>query len=106
MLPPVPSLESYGLNPETGFLPAELPLTRLPEAYAQWEFIIDNIHSLLLTKRLREAVSALPTLSTEHLHTEAEWRRAYVVLAFMLHAYVWGGARPAEVCFFQPVTSR
>lgn len=98
MLPPVPSLEDYGLNPETGFLPPELPLTSLPPAYEQWEFIIDNLHSLLLTKRLREAVDKLPTLSTENLHTEPEWRRAYVVLAFMLHAYIWGGARPAEVC--------
>ncbi|KAL1957278.1 hypothetical protein VTO42DRAFT_6184 [Malbranchea cinnamomea] len=96
MLLPVPALADYGLNPETGFLPADPPLRCLPPAYASWEAIISNLHPLLLSRRLREAVQAMPLLSTDHLQSEPEWRRAYVVLAFMLHAYVWGGDRPAD----------
>lgn len=98
MLPPVPSLESYGISPEHGFLSSELPLEVLPDLYyAKWEAVVANLQPLLLSKRIRPVIDGLPVLSTEHLHTDAEWRRAYVVLVFMLHGYVWGGDRPAEV---------
>ena len=57
MIPPVPELEDYGLDPETGFLPAELPLERLEDIYyAPWERIMDRFHGLLRAGRLREAV--------------------------------------------------
>lgn len=70
----------------------------LPDLYyAKWEAVVANLQPLLLSKRIRPVVDRLPILSTEHLHTDAEWRRAYVVLVFMLHSYVWGGERPAEV---------
>jgi hypothetical protein len=36
-------------------------------------------------------------LSTSYLREEPEWRRAYSILGFILHAYVWGGTKPAEV---------
>lgn len=97
MLPPIPHLEDYGLSGGNGFLPAEPPLEILPPFYAKWESIVRNLQPLLLSKRVRAAVEALPILSTSNLQSEAEWRRAYVVLVFMLHAYVWGGDRPAEV---------
>ncbi|KAJ5668597.1 uncharacterized protein N7477_007167 [Penicillium maclennaniae] len=97
MLPPVPSLEDYGISPEHGFLSPESPLEVLPDPYyAKWEAIAANLQPLLLSKRLRGLVDRLPVLSTAHLQTDAEWRRAYVVLVFMLHGYVWGGDRPAE----------
>jgi indoleamine 2,3-dioxygenase len=98
MLPPVPSLAAYGISPEQGFLSPEPPLECLPDLYyAKWEAVVANLQPLLLSKRIRPVVDRLPILSTEHLHTDAEWRRAYVVLVFMLHSYVWGGDRPAEV---------
>lgn len=99
MLPPVPTLSDYGLSPDNGFLPSEHPLHTLPDSYyAKWEAVVANLQPLLLTRRIRETVDRLPTLSTAYLHTENEWRRAYVVLVFLLHGYVWGGNRPAEVC--------
>jgi indoleamine 2,3-dioxygenase len=98
MLAPIPRLEDYGLSPNTGFLPAELPLQRLPHpAYDKWERIINNFQSLLLSKRLRTVIDRLPVLPTSHLETEPEWRRAYSMLAFMAHGYIWGGEKPSEV---------
>lgn len=99
MLPPIPALEDYGINPEHGFLPPALPLESLPDPYyAKWESVIDNIQPLILSRRVRSIIDRLPVLSTSFLHTDEEWRRAYVVLTFMLHAYVWGGDVPEEVC--------
>ena len=98
MLPPF-SLEEYGISPEYGFLPSKPPLNCLSNAYyAKWESIISNLQPLLLSKRIRTMIDGLPVLSTRHLHDEPEWRRAYVVLVFMLHGYVWGGDRPVSVC--------
>lgn len=98
MLPPVPTLSDYGISPERGFLPSELPLEILPDPYyTKWEAIVSNLQGLLLSRRLRQTVDRLPTLSTAYLRTESEWRRAYVILVFILHGYVWGGNRPAEV---------
>ena len=47
-------------------------------------------------KRLREVVDRLPVLSTDRLFGEPQWRRAYSVLSFITHAYIWGGYKPAE----------
>ena len=98
MLPPVPHPEDYGVSPETGFLPPELPLQCLPHpVYDRWERIINNFQSLLLSKKLRPVIDKLPIIPPVHLHSEAEWRRAYSVLTFLAHGYIWGGEEPAEV---------
>ncbi|EEP75385.1 conserved hypothetical protein [Uncinocarpus reesii 1704] len=96
MLPPVPKLSEYGIDAEHGFLPSEPPLTRLPGYYSEWEHVIENLQSLVLSGRLWDTIKRMPTLSTDHLHTAAEWRRAYVVLVMMLHAYIWSGDKPQE----------
>lgn len=98
MLPPIPVLADYGISPEHGFLPPTTPLQALPNPYyAKWESIVSNLQALLLSRRLRSTIDSLPVLSTSYLRTDAEWRRAYVVLIFMLHGYIWGGDIPAEV---------
>ena len=57
MIPPIPELEDYGLDPETGFIPAEPPLERLEDPYyAPWERLMDKFHGLLFAGRLREAL--------------------------------------------------
>ena len=79
------------------FLPQHKPLSLLPHAYyTPWEYLASHL-SILVENGIREAVHALPLLSTDRLATEAEWRRAYVILAHATHAYVWGGDEPAEV---------
>ena len=98
MLSPIPALSEYGISPKHGFLPPETPLDVLPIAYyASWEVIVSNLQALLLSRRLRQAIDRLPILSTSYLQADSEWRRAYVVLVFMLHGYVWGDDKPAEV---------
>ena len=42
-------------------------------------------------------ISQLPTLSTLYLETPPEKRRAYVILSFLAHGYIWGSASPIDV---------
>ena len=97
MLPPVPVLADYGLSPTHGFLPDVLPLTRLPDPYYnKWEAVVANLQALILSKRLRGVIDRLPVLSTIGLEHDAEWRRAYMLLCFMAHGYIWSGDSPSE----------
>lgn len=97
MLPPLPVLSDYGISPTRGFLPEVLPLTRLPDPYYnKWEAIAANLPALVLSRRLRGVIDRLPVLSTTGLEHDAEWRRAYSLLCFMAHGYVWGGDSPSD----------
>lgn len=84
---------------EHGFLPAGQPLARLSSPYyTPWEDLAVKIPQLIQTRTIREEIQQLPILSTAKLHREEEWRRAYVLLAFLTHAHIWGGTQPEEVC--------
>lgn len=97
MIPSIPVLSDYGISPEHGFLPDVLPLTRLPDPYYnKWEAVAANLQALVLSRRLRGVVDHLPVLSTVGLEHDAEWRRAYSLLCFMAHGYIWGGDQPCE----------
>lgn len=103
MLPSLPNLHDYDISPHNGFLPDEIPIDVLPDRYYEpWETVARNFQSLILSKRLRQIVDALPVLSTDLLLTEAEWRRAYSLLGFIAHAYVWGGITPSDVSLTYP----
>lgn len=98
MLAPIPNILDYGISATRGFLSPDIPLSRLPSAYyTPWESVISNLQPLILSKRLRSVIDRLPILSTSHLKEEAEWRRAYVILAFLAHSYIWTGLTPAEI---------
>ncbi|KAI4164430.1 MAG: hypothetical protein LQ342_002077 [Letrouitia transgressa] len=98
MIPEVPVLGDYDLSQEYGFLPADLPLEILPDPYYnKWEAIVANLQALILSKRLRGIVDRLPALSTSRLQHPAEWRRAYVLLTFIIHSYIWGGDKPEAI---------
>ncbi|KAI8162936.1 Indoleamine 2,3-dioxygenase [Colletotrichum sp. SAR 10_70] len=91
------SFEKYAIT-QNGFLPADAPLKVLPNSYyAPWEKIIQHLPQLLKAGKLRREVDALSVLSTDKLMNEAEWRRAYVILTFFTHAYVWGGEKAEEI---------
>ncbi|RGP71787.1 indoleamine 2,3-dioxygenase [Fusarium sporotrichioides] len=80
------------------FLPEHSPLKHFPDSYYQpWELIVQHLPALIQYNDIRRAVDTLPVLGTDRLKSEAEWRRAYSVLAFLTHAYVWGGEKPAEI---------
>ncbi|CAB4484572.1 Indoleamine 2,3-dioxygenase [Rhizophagus irregularis] len=87
----VPRLEDYDISPSTGFLPSIPPLECLPDSYYEpWETLISMFHNLMLAGRLREYVKRLPILKTDRLKTPEEYRRAFLVLSFIAHGYVWG----------------
>lgn len=99
MLPPIPFLEDYGISEYYGFLPDEAPIEILPDPYyKEWETVVANLQALLLSKRLKRRIDVLPIITASRLRTLPEWRRAYMLLSFMTHAYIWGGDKPQEVC--------
>lgn len=83
-------LSDYDISPETGFLPTQAP-ARLTGCFSQWEGLLDNLPQLIKTKKLRDEVDALPELefNDSTLKNEEEWRRAYVLLCYLSHGYVW-----------------
>ncbi|KAK1570055.1 indoleamine 2,3-dioxygenase [Colletotrichum navitas] len=90
-------LWKYAITPN-GFLPAEAPLKVLSDPYfAPWERVIQHLPETLKAGKLRREVESLPVLSIDKLRNEAECRRAYVILVFLAHAYIWGGKNAAEV---------
>ncbi|GME77022.1 unnamed protein product [Ambrosiozyma monospora] len=94
---PLPNPQDYDVSLKTGFLPEDLPLAELPEYFKPWEKIAKVIPALLLTHRVRSAIDKqVPLLSTANLKTEAEYRRAYSVLGFLAHAYIWGVSEPTN----------
>lgn len=94
----IPRMEDYEVFPNTGFLPSEFPLVKLPQEYYQpWEILVNNLPSLILTKKIRWHIDTnLPILSTDKLKDIPEYRRAYQVLGFLAHAYIWGTDKPTN----------
>lgn len=98
MIPPVPNLEDFGLSPELGFLPDCPPLACLSDPYyAPWESLVANLVPLVKSHKIRDVVDSLPVLSPDGLVSDAERRRAYMILGFFAHSYIWGGANACEV---------
>lgn len=84
-----------------GFLPSKAPLKKLADPYySSWEFVARTLPDLLKLRLLRHVIDGCQILSTDKLQTEEEWRRAYVVLVFLAHGYIWGGEAPSEVSTF------
>ena len=91
------NLARFGVS-RNAFLPETSPPTRLGDAYYNpWEDVAQNLAALIRDGRIRKCIDDLPVLSTDFLADEAEWRRAYSTLAFLSHAYIWGGDEPAQV---------
>lgn len=100
---PTVDLSKFAVT-QNAFLPATSPPTSLSDSYYEpWELIAQHLPALIESNRIRDSVRQLPVLSTDCLVSEAEWRRAYVILAFMAHAYIWGGEKPEQVSSIQAV---
>ncbi|OLL24918.1 Indoleamine 2,3-dioxygenase [Neolecta irregularis DAH-3] len=86
----IPVLENYGLY-SNGFLPASPPLARLINSYYDpWESVMSKFNALLLARRLQGVIEELPVLSTQCLVTLPERQRAFMLLGFLAHGYIWG----------------
>src|SRR5688572_7742386 len=85
-------LSKFDMSSARGFLPEADPLRRLPPAYSPWEDLAGELPKLLMTTHLRKAVERLPGLDILRLTTAAQRERAMMLLSYIGHAYVWGGA--------------
>jgi indoleamine 2,3-dioxygenase len=91
-------LRKFQASVDCGFLPEDRPLTRLPDDYFEpWESAANNLAELISSNQIQARIDTLPVLGVDRLETEADWRRAYSVLGFLAHAYIWGGSAPSEV---------
>ena len=85
----------YGLCARFGFMPASCA-EALPAGFEAWDALAVALPSLNRTGTLRAAVDALPLLRPDALLTEAEARRAYVLLSCAAHSYINGCEVPWE----------
>ncbi len=89
-------LPTMALSPR-GFLPADDPLTRLPEAFDAWERLAAELPKLIAAQRVRQAVRALPEFPVEKLGGEAEWWRAKVLISHVANCYLWADPPVTQV---------
>ncbi|KXH46073.1 indoleamine 2,3-dioxygenase [Colletotrichum nymphaeae SA-01] len=90
-------MKKYAIT-QNGFLPADAPVKVLSDPYySPWETIVHHLPELLKAGKLRQDVKGLPLLSTNKLRSQSEWRRAYVILIFLAHAYIWGGEQAEQI---------
>lgn len=90
-------LPAYQVSLLHGFLPEEpLRPLRHPQ-YRHWEAVSADLPRLIRTRTVQQAILNLPIVGIDQLQDENDWRRAYSVLAFLAHAWIWGsGVRPNE----------
>lgn len=82
-------LENYGLSRKTGFVP-DKPSQRLFKYYDTWEDTLAALPLQLREGTLLKTISQLSVLELDYLRRDSDWQRAYVVLAFLVHAVVHG----------------
>lgn len=51
---------------------------------------MESFNALLLAGRLKDVVDDLPQLSIDQLRNDTQRRRAFLILSFLAHGYVWG----------------
>ena len=77
-------LRTFMVDPDTGFLPSQEPLSRLPYArYHVWEDIANDLPKLLGARlgQARGPLKRMPVISTSKLNSEPELRRAHLLLS-------------------------
>ncbi|PBP22859.1 putative indoleamine 2,3-dioxygenase pyrrole 2,3-dioxygenase [Diplocarpon rosae] len=90
-------LAVFGVSTRNGFLPDYPPLKSLSSSYYEsWEVLLSQLPSLIKTASTRCSVDQLAVLSTAHLISESEWQRAYLILSFFTHAYIWEAGGPSQ----------
>lgn len=89
----LPDLQKFGISETRGFLSGDPPLTTFTDSYfSPWDDLVAPLHANISAGTIRKQVHSLPLLEVSKLSTELEYRRAYVVLAFLVHSYVWAAS--------------
>jgi indoleamine 2,3-dioxygenase len=94
--------EAYGLDPARGFVAAVDPPRRLPDAFAPWEALHDELPGLIMAGRARARIAALPVLDPLPL-PGPERERALMLLGYFAAAYAWSGEPMAQLRFPEPL---
>ena len=82
-------LSTYGVSTKSGFLPEFENILHLPSYYDPWEDLLSSSNDLKKARRLRKEIESLSILSVSELKETRQWNRAYVVLSFLAHGYIW-----------------
>ena len=87
----LPTLDSFDISTQTGFLPENPPLATLPPYFSRWNEVASRLSDLVQTHQLRNAVHELPALEFNEntLRTDEEWRAALVLLSGLFQGYMW-----------------
>ncbi|OKL60566.1 hypothetical protein UA08_03942 [Talaromyces atroroseus] len=99
----LPTLEAYDVSPRTGFLreivscESHLHPYFHPWYFHPWIRVTRDLQSLIKDNRIRSVVDGLLVLSRERLETTSQRKKAYSMLGFICHAYIWGGQEPADL---------
>lgn len=96
MLQDTVGLEEFGVSAELGFL-SSTPPKFSDSYYSPWDTLIENLAIRISSGSIDQDVKRLPCLATKNLTAVNEWRRAYVVLAFLVHGYVWQADPPRRL---------
>src|SRR5690242_11966708 len=88
------SIAAFEISHERGFLPLEDPLKQLPGPFEAWENAALHLPKLLVSDQLQRTIAGLAPFPIELINEDRERERAMVLLSYLGHAYVWGGARP------------
>lgn len=94
----MPNIVDYDICSKHGFLSQNVPLANFENCYYDaWDDIIPRLSSLIADGGLMKEIQELPLLAIHHLQDASEYRRAYVVLAFLIHGHVWCQSPPNQV---------
>ncbi|KAF8072250.1 Indoleamine 2,3-dioxygenase [Lyophyllum atratum] len=110
----------FDVDPQSGFMPPEAPLLRLPTSWEPWEVVLDAAIAAklqlgdkpgLLKKEKktsaswRRRVRQLPLLSTTELESShLLLRRAHHVLTYVMHFYIQSLPPDAPVLIPRPIS--
>lgn len=89
-------LADFGLSPEWGFLQHQDPLTQLPDGNVAWDEMGKNLPKYLMSKNFRQQVNKLPDFDLTKINTDAQLRRAMLVVSYIGMAYQWSDLEPAH----------
>ncbi|XP_076074376.1 indoleamine 2,3-dioxygenase 2-like [Mytilus galloprovincialis] len=81
-------LEDFYVCEEFGFMLPD-PLRTLPDYFGQWNYLAENLTSLILQKQLREEVDKMPVLDHNKLKGYRQLRLAHLQLSMISSAYIW-----------------
>jgi indoleamine 2,3-dioxygenase len=91
------TLAEYGLSPEWGYLQHQDPLLQLPPGNEAWDEMGRNLPKYLMAADFRNRVEQLPDFDLSKVNSDAELRRAMLVISYLSMAYQWSSTVAAEV---------